>query len=74
MTHVTNYAKDRLSPFLFLNLFQFITRWTKLQLVTERPLNLGKIYFSLFPEEKTPVWTVRRFALSALPYHVHLYY
>jgi heparan sulfate N-deacetylase/N-sulfotransferase NDST2 len=58
MTHVTNYAKDRLAPYLFENLFKFITRWTKLELLTDRPLNLGRTYFSLFPEEKVPLWTV----------------
>ncbi len=58
MTHVTNYGNDRLAPFLFLNLFQFITRWTKLRLKTGRPLELGKTYFSLFPEDTEPLWTV----------------
>lgn len=61
MTHMTNYAKDRLAPFLFQTLFQFVTRWTKLELQTEHPLNLGKKYFNLFPEDKLPLWTVSCF-------------
>lgn len=54
---MTNYAKDRLAIFLFENVFQFISRWTQLELRTDRPLNLGKRYFSLFPEERQPLWT-----------------
>lgn len=58
MTHVTNYANDRLAPYLFQHLFKFVTRWTKLELLSGRPLTLGQTYFSLFPEDKEPVWTV----------------
>ena len=58
MTHVTNYATDRLAIHLFNELFNFTTTWTNLKLATDRPLNLGRRYFKLFPEEKLPVWTV----------------
>lgn len=60
MTHVTNYAKDRLASFLFHHLFKFITRWTKLELQSARPLTLAQTYFSIFPEDRVPVWTVSR--------------
>ncbi|XP_064395577.1 bifunctional heparan sulfate N-deacetylase/N-sulfotransferase 1-like [Halichondria panicea] len=56
MTHVTNYATDRLTLQLFSDLFQFTRTWTNLELTTDRPLNLGKRYFEIFPEDKVPIW------------------
>lgn len=58
MTHVTNYAVDRLAPELFEHLFDFVQRWTNLNLVSGPPLTLGKIYFDIFPEDNMPFWTV----------------
>ena len=58
MTHVMNYAHDRLALVLFDALLNFVHKFTQLELVTDRPLVLGKKYFELFPEEKLPIWTV----------------
>lgn len=58
MTHTPNYSRDRLSPFLFESLFKFVAHWTKLELHSAQPLTLGKKYFSIFPEDKVPLWTV----------------
>ena len=58
MSHLPNYAKDRLAPVLFTALFKFVTRWTKLSVYSGPPLTLGKKYFSIFPEDKEPLWTV----------------
>ena len=58
MTHVTNYAVDRLALELFDKLFTFVQEWTNIQLVSDSPLTLGRKYFEIFPEDKTPFWTV----------------
>ncbi len=59
MTHMSNYAQDRLAPYLFTSLFNFVSRWTKLELSGAPPIVMARKYFSLFPEDSTPVWTVR---------------
>lgn len=59
MTHITNYATERLAPQLFTALFQFTHTWTNLELSTDLPLSLGKRYFEIFPEDKVPLWGVR---------------
>lgn len=58
MTHISNYGNDRLGLFLFEHAVEFIQQYTNLQLVTEPPLELAKIYFNLFPNEKMPLWGV----------------
>ncbi len=58
MTHITNYATERLAPKLFTSLFQFTRTWTNLELTTDKPLNLGRRYFEIFPEDKVPLWGV----------------
>lgn len=78
MTHQSNYANDRLAPFTFERLFQFVQRHTNLQLrfatsddPTESPqlgpLRLANLYFAMHPEEQTePLWTVSKVRLSHL--------
>ncbi len=66
MTHVTNYATDRLALNLFKQLFQFTLTYTNIKLLTDKPLNLGKRYFEIFPEDKVPLWTV-----SYYTNHIH---
>ena len=58
MTHITNYAIDRLAIQLFDHLFRFVQDWTNLKLLTGPPLTLGKVYFDTFLEDKMPFWTV----------------
>lgn len=58
MTHMTNYANDRLAPYLLKKLVKFVQRWTNLKLVSAPPKQLADIYFNVFPEEVTPVWQV----------------
>ena len=66
MTHVTNYAHDRLALVLFDALFRFVQKWTQLKLIADRPLNLGRKYFEIFPQDKMPVWTVSKFEAITL--------
>ena len=61
MTHVMNYAHDRLALVLFDALLDFVREFTQLDLATDQPLTLGRKYFELFPEEKSPLWTVSCF-------------
>ncbi len=58
MTHVTNYAHDRLALVLFKALLEFVTEWTQLKLISDRPLALGQKYFEIFPEDELPLWNV----------------
>lgn len=58
MTHYGNYAKDRLALQLFRSLFSFVKKWTQFELLTNKPLNLSELFFSYFPEDKEPLWTV----------------
>ena len=58
MTHTSNYARDRLAPFLFETAFKFIKQWTNLELLAEEPIKLADRYFNLFPEDRAPLWTV----------------
>ena len=58
MTHITNYAMDRVALTLFDHLFKFVDRWTNIKLQTARPTALAKKYFETFPEDKYPLWTV----------------
>ncbi len=59
MTHMSNYGNDRLGLYTFESVVKFIRCWTNFQLRTVRPLELGKIYFDMYPEEEDPIWRVR---------------
>ena len=61
MTHSSNYASDRLALLLLQSLFKFVKQWTKLQLLTNSSVNLGNKFFEVFPEDKSPLWTVSRY-------------
>ena len=61
MTHSGNYASDRLAVVLLQSLFKFVKQWTKLQLLTNSSINLGNKFFEIFPEDKSPLWTVSRY-------------
>ena len=56
MTHMPNYSADRLAPYTFESLIGMLQCWTNLELKTVRPVELSKIYFDLFPDEKMPIW------------------
>ncbi|XP_055331918.1 bifunctional heparan sulfate N-deacetylase/N-sulfotransferase-like [Paramacrobiotus metropolitanus] len=56
MTHLSNYANDRLALYTFENLFQFIGKWTNLELRSAPPLEMAKLYFHMFPGDVDPVW------------------
>ena len=58
MTHMNNYGRDRLALYTFEGLVKFVRCWTNLRLLSVPPLQLGINYFSMFPEEKDPLWTV----------------
>lgn len=57
MTHYNNYGGDQLALSLFMEAFQFISKYTNLELVQERPRQLAELYLQWYPEEKVPVWT-----------------
>uniref|UniRef100_A0A6Q2YG17 [heparan sulfate]-glucosamine N-sulfotransferase n=1 Tax=Esox lucius TaxID=8010 RepID=A0A6Q2YG17_ESOLU len=56
MTHLSNYGNDRLGLYTFVHLADFISTWTHLQLLTLPPLQLAHRYFTLFPEQRQPLW------------------
>lgn len=60
MTHMANYANDRLAPFTFTKLIEFVHRNTNLQVkFAPNPLELADYYFELHPQElDAPLWTV----------------
>ena len=58
MTHSPNYVKDRLALYTFESLIKFISSWTNLKLKSLQPLELGKMYFDMYPDEKEPIWSV----------------
>lgn len=65
MTHMSNYAHDRLALSTFSALIEFVQKYTNLQLKYSPsdngqlgPNQLAEYYFSLFPHEQRPIWTV----------------
>uniref|UniRef100_A0A671K2S5 [heparan sulfate]-glucosamine N-sulfotransferase n=1 Tax=Sinocyclocheilus anshuiensis TaxID=1608454 RepID=A0A671K2S5_9TELE len=56
MTHLSNYGNDRLGLYTFTNLANFLKSWTNLRLHTLPPLQLAHKYFTLFPEQRNPLW------------------
>ncbi|XP_069487167.1 bifunctional heparan sulfate N-deacetylase/N-sulfotransferase 4 isoform X2 [Ambystoma mexicanum] len=56
MTHLSNYGNDRLGLYTFVNLANFVRRWTNLRLQTLPPASLAHKYFELFPEQRDPLW------------------
>uniref|UniRef100_A0A8C1PGI3 [heparan sulfate]-glucosamine N-sulfotransferase n=1 Tax=Cyprinus carpio TaxID=7962 RepID=A0A8C1PGI3_CYPCA len=56
MTHLSNYGNDRLGLYTFTNLANFLKCWTNLRLHTLPPLQLANKYFTLFPEQRPPLW------------------
>lgn len=74
MTHMSNYANDRLALYTFSSLLDFVQRNTNLQLkyASENgenehlaPLKLADYYFDLYPIEKQPLWTVSMILLHS---------
>ena len=59
MTHMPNYAFDRLSPYTFESVLSMLKCWTNLRFETASPTEMAKIYFDqMYPDEKVPVWGV----------------
>ncbi|XP_033644350.1 bifunctional heparan sulfate N-deacetylase/N-sulfotransferase 4-like [Asterias rubens] len=56
MTHMPNYARDRLGLYLFDELVTFIQRWTNIKLKTASPVKMAQMYFERHPEEREPKW------------------
>ncbi|XP_002739829.1 bifunctional heparan sulfate N-deacetylase/N-sulfotransferase-like [Saccoglossus kowalevskii] len=56
MTHLSNYGNDRLALYTFKSVIKFVQCWTNLQFISIPPLELANKYFSLYPEEKDPIW------------------
>ncbi|GAV00465.1 hypothetical protein RvY_11308 [Ramazzottius varieornatus] len=57
MTHLSNYAADRLGLYTFEKLFDFVRQWTNLRLRSLPPSKMADVYFSMFPEDSEPVWS-----------------
>lgn len=64
MTHMTNYANDRLALYVFEAVVRQVQLLTNLQLRAEPPLHLAQRYFSLYPDEADPIWGVSRETLT----------
>ena len=58
MTHLPNYANDRLAIYLFRNVFRFLNCWTNLKFVSLPPLKTVKKYFEINTDDNEPIWTV----------------
>lgn len=56
MTHMGNYANDRLALYTFESVIKFIKCWTNLEFKQVTPLELGIKYFEMYPEDKEPLW------------------
>lgn len=56
MTHMPNYANDRMAIYTFVHAINFLKKWTNINLSSIPPLELGKRYFRLYPDEKDPLW------------------
>jgi hypothetical protein len=57
MTHMTNYANDRLALFVFEKLFNFIGEWTNIKFKALPPVEMARKYFEIYPQDKEPLWT-----------------
>ncbi|KAH9503172.1 Bifunctional heparan sulfate N-deacetylase/N-sulfotransferase 2 [Bulinus truncatus] len=57
MTHMSNYANDRLAIYAFENVIQFVANWTNLRLLSPPPVEIGRRYFQMYSQEINAVWT-----------------
>ncbi|XP_059162378.1 bifunctional heparan sulfate N-deacetylase/N-sulfotransferase 3-like [Physella acuta] len=57
MTHMSNYANDRVAIYAFERVFEFVLKWTNLRLLSPPPLEIARRYFAMYPQEMDPVWT-----------------
>jgi heparan sulfate N-deacetylase/N-sulfotransferase NDST2 len=69
MTHMPNYAFDRLAPYTFESVINMIKCWTNLDLRTKNPFELGELYFEMFPDEVSAIWGVSH-AILLFTWHV----
>ena len=60
MTHLSNYGNDRLALYTFESLVRYIQCWTNIELKTLPPLQLGELYFNMFPNDVDPIWGVSK--------------
>ena len=66
MTHMSNYANDRLALYTFESATKFLQCWTNLQFQSIPATQLAEKYFRMYPEESEPVWGVRFSCYSLL--------
>ncbi|XP_055863216.1 bifunctional heparan sulfate N-deacetylase/N-sulfotransferase 3-like isoform X3 [Biomphalaria glabrata] len=57
MTHMSNYANDRLAIYAFDNVLQFVSNWTNLRLLALPPVEMARRYFQMYTQEINAVWT-----------------
>uniref|UniRef100_A0A0B7BT56 [heparan sulfate]-glucosamine N-sulfotransferase n=1 Tax=Arion vulgaris TaxID=1028688 RepID=A0A0B7BT56_9EUPU len=57
MTHMSNYANDRLAEYTFENVVKFVNKWTNLNMVAPPPMEIAGRYFEMYPNEVIPIWT-----------------
>ena len=57
MTHMNNYANDRLGLYVFNKLFEFMSKWTNLKFVSLEPVQMAEKYFQMYPQDAEPRWT-----------------
>ena len=66
MTHMSNYGNDRLALYTFETVVKFIQTWTNLKLMSIPPVELAQLYFTMYPQEKNPIWTVGNYFLHII--------
>lgn len=49
MTHMSNYANDRIALYTFESTFKFLQCWTNLKFKTVKSVELAEKYFKLYP-------------------------
>lgn len=57
MTHMTNFANDRLGIFVFKNLFKYFKQKTNIKFIFKLPTQLAIDYFNYNRDEIEPIWT-----------------
>ncbi|CAH8653041.1 unnamed protein product [Schistosoma haematobium] len=60
MTHLVNYGNDRVALYLFNAIFEFMTNWTNIKLITSPPSELANIYserFKLYGVNELPLYS-----------------
>ena len=74
MTHMSNYATGQLAQYEFEGVTKAIDTWTNLKMLAPHPIDVAREYFQLYPDEVSPLWSVRSALLSEDLLKFHFYF